>query len=167
MSSANRNFVLAYVFLVILPLVGLVGILRSGRSLKAPASIDGVWSLQVDSAQLDSLPCGNILTSIPDKAIVISQSGRNFALSSPGGSPITGAGTLDGTTVRASLMPSPESPSRGSCGSERQLSLLATVHGKADSGSLVGTLSAPNCPTCSPVGFQALHQVPAESKGGR
>src|SRR5208283_757233 len=47
MSRTNRNFVFAYTFLVILPLAGLAGILKTGRNLTAPVSIDGVWILQV------------------------------------------------------------------------------------------------------------------------
>src|ERR1700675_4660309 len=94
----NRNFVFAYAFLVVLPLVGLAGILKSGRRLTAPVWIDGVWSLQVDSAQLNSLPCGKVLAAIPDKAIAISQSGRSFVLSFPSAPKLTASGTLDGAT---------------------------------------------------------------------
>ena len=165
MAHANRNFVFAYAFLVVLPLVGLAGILKSGRKLVAPVSIDGIWSFQADSAQLDSLPCGNILKAIPDKALAISQSGGIFALSSSSGPKVTGSGTLDGTTLRASLIPPPESSSEGNCAGGRQLSLLANVARKADSRSLVGRLSAPNCPACASVAFQAERQTPAKSKG--
>lgn len=47
MFRLNKNFTVAYLFLVLLPVFGLVGILRSGQTLKAPASMDGVWMLQV------------------------------------------------------------------------------------------------------------------------
>lgn len=164
MSSTNKNFVFAYAFLVILPLVGLAGILKSGRSLTAPVSIDGVWSLQVDSAQLDALPCGRILAAIPDKTIAISQSGRSFVLTFPGGPRVNASGTLDGTTLRASFTP-PESPS-GNCTGPRELSLLATVDRRADSSFLVGTVSVPNCPTCASIGFHAERQAAAMPKGG-
>jgi hypothetical protein len=166
MSRTNRNFVFAYALLVILPLVGLGGILKSGRSLTAPVSVDGIWSLRVDSAQLDSLPCGKVLTAIPDKAITISQSGRSFELSSSSGPKLTGSGTIDGTTLRASLIPPAESSSESNCARGRQLSLLATVDRKADSRSLVGTLSVMNCPACASLAFQAERQAPATSKGG-
>jgi hypothetical protein len=165
MSGTNRNFVLVYVFLVILPLVGLAGILRGGRKLTAPVSIDGVWSLRVDSAQLDSLPCGKVLAAIPDKAISISQSGRSFVLSFPGAPTVTASGTLDGITLRASLTSPPESSSQTGCAG--QFSLLATVDRQADPESLLGALSATNCPTCTSVEFEAKRQAPATSKGGR
>jgi hypothetical protein len=163
----NRNFVLAYAFLVVLPLVGLAGILKSGRRLTAPVWIDGVWSLQVDSAQLNSLPCGKVLAAIPDKAIAISQSGRSFVLSFPSAPKLTASGTLDGATLRASLVPPAEASSENSCGGGSQLFLLATVDRDTDPRSLVGTLSVTNCPTCASLRFRAERQAPVTSKGGQ
>jgi hypothetical protein len=167
MSRSNRIFVFAYALLVILPLVGLAGILKSGRSLTAPVSIDGVWLFQVDSAQLDSLPCGRVLATIPDKMIAISQSGRSFVISSHGGPRVTGSGTLDGSKLRASFIPPPESSFGSDCGGGRQLSLLATVDRKADSTSLVGTLWVTHCSTCASMAFRAERQAPVISKEGQ
>jgi hypothetical protein len=166
MSHTNRNFVFAYAFLVILPLIGLAGILRGGRSLKAPVSIDGLWNLQLDSAQLDSLPCGTTVAAAPDKTIAISQSGKTFVLSFPGGPKVIASGTVDGSAVRATIIPPSESVSGSSCSSGSELSLLAQVDRNADFRSLVGTLSVTNCPTCGSVGFRAERQGPAASKGG-
>lgn len=165
MSRTNRNFVFAYAFLVILPLAGLAGILKSGRNLTAPVSIDGVWIVHVDPAQLDSLPCGKVLAAIPDKAILISQSGRSFVVRFPSGPKVVASGTLDGTTLRATLTP-PESSSETSCTGARQLAMLATVVRGADASSLVGALSVPNCPTCTSVAFHAERQAAATPKGG-
>jgi hypothetical protein len=165
MSRTNRNFVFAYAFLVVLPLVGLAGILKSGRHLAAPVSIDGVWNVRVDSAQLDSLPCKG-LAVISGQTIAISQSGTSFVLSFPGALKVTGSGTLDGTALEASVIQPPESPSEGSCSSGSQLSLLATVR-NAHPRSMAGTLSVANCPTCPSVAFLAERQAPAASKGGR
>jgi hypothetical protein len=159
MSGTNRKFVFAYTFLVILPLLGLAGILKNGRRLAAPPSIDGLWSVQVDPAQVDS-PCGKVLAAISDKTISISQSGSVLALSFPSTSKITSFGTLDGTTVRASLNLPQESSSESSCGG-RKLSLLATIDRPAGSGPLVGTLSATDCPTCASARFRAERQSPA------
>ncbi len=78
MSHTNRNFILAYTFLVALPVLGLVGIVKSGRSLTAPISVDGLWLLQADPVRLAALPCGKTLAETPDTALAISQSGRNF-----------------------------------------------------------------------------------------
>jgi hypothetical protein len=164
MSRTNRNVVLAYAFLVILPLVGLAGILKRGHSLTAPVSIDGLWMLQFDPGQMDSLPCGKILAAIPDKAILISQSGRTFVLSFPSGPKVTASGTLDGTTLRASLTQA-ESSSETSCTGERPLSMLATVDRRADGSFLAGAFSVPNCATCTSVEFRAQRQATATPKG--
>jgi hypothetical protein len=165
MSGSNRNFVLAYVVLVILPLLGLAGILRTGRNVIAPVTIDGLWSLRVDSAQIDSLPCGKALAAVPDKTMAIVQSGKTFVLTFPGGPSLTGSGTLEGTTLQAGLMPARESHESCAVGSE--LSLLASVDRKLDSNVLTGTLSAPNCQSCASVGFHAERQPPPMSKEGR
>jgi hypothetical protein len=164
MSRINRNFVLAYAFMVVLPLVGLAAILKSGRGLTAPVSIDGAWVFQADPVQLDTLPCGKIFSPIPDQAVVISQSGRSFVLSFPSGPTVTASGTLEGTTLRATLTPA-ESFSETNCTGTRELSMLATVERRGDGKSLVGALSAPNCPTCASVAFHAVAQ--SSRKEGR
>lgn len=162
--SINKNFVFAYVFMVVLPLAGLPGILKSGRTLTAPVSIDGAWTLQVDPTQLDSLPCGKILAAIPDKAMVISQSGRTFVLNFPSAPKIAASGTLEGTTLRASLT-LPESSSEKNCSGVHRFSLVATVDRRADASSIVGGLSAPGCATCTRVMFHAVAQAVAPKEG--
>src|SRR2546430_13404224 len=79
MSKANRDFIIAYVVLVGLPILGLVGVLKTGRTLGAPFSVDGTWKLQADAVRLQALPCGKSLAS-PDIAMSVSQSGANFTL---------------------------------------------------------------------------------------
>jgi hypothetical protein len=165
MAGYNRNFVLAYVFLVILPLVGLAGILRAGRSLTAPVSIDGLWTVRLDPAQIDSLPCGKVVAAPPNQTIAIAQSGRSFVLSFPSGPKLTALGTLEGGNLRVSLMWPAES-SDTSCAGGSPLSLLARVDRKIDSNLLTGTLSVPNCQSCTPVGFRAERQAQTSQKGG-
>jgi hypothetical protein len=165
MSGSNRNFVLAYAFLVILPLVGLAGILKAGRNVTAPVSIDGLWTMRVDSAQIDSLPCGKALATLPDKTLAIAQAGKNFVLTFPNGPRLTASGTLDGSNLRADLMGAANS-SDSSCAAGQQMLLLASVNRKVDSNLLTGTLSVPNCQSCAPVGFHAQRQAPAPTQGG-
>ncbi|MGD1022144.1 MAG: hypothetical protein ABR880_05120 [Candidatus Sulfotelmatobacter sp.] len=165
MSHTNRNFILAYTFLVALPVLGLVGILKSGRSLTAPISVDGMWQLQADAVRLAALPCGKTLAENPDTALVISQSGKNFTLSLSNDPKSTGSGELDGTTLRASLAPSAAWSDDAGCGTGRELSLVAKVDPKADPRSLVGVLSVNHCPECRAVEFQAVRQSPPVRKG--
>lgn len=167
MSATTRNFVIAYVILVLLPLVGLLGILRQGRNLAAPVSVDGTWKLQADANQLSAMPCGKALASAQAAAVTISQSGRNFTLNLANGPKATASGVLDGNTLKASVQPAAVWASETGCGSDRVLTLMATVDPKSNPRSLVGMLSVEGCPSCSPVELRAIREVQAEGKRGR
>jgi hypothetical protein len=170
MSKTSRNFVVAYILLVGLPILGLVGVLKSGRSLAAPISIDGVWQLRADPAQLAALPCGKTFAD-GAPTLSISQSGKNFSwnlgsLNPSSGSSSDASGVIDGTTLHASLLPA-GSASDGGCGQSRALTLVATVNPKADPRSLAGTLSLNDCASCAPVAFNAVRLAPPAKKGSR
>jgi hypothetical protein len=155
MMHSNRNFFIAYILLVGLPILGLVGILKSGRAMAAPISVDGTWSLQADAVGLTSLPCGKSLIA---SDLAISQSGGSFTLSLGSGTKATASGVLAGNVLKASL--SPSSPDDADCGRGRELVLLATVDPKAIPKSLTGTISVTDCPTCKPVEFRAFRRPP-------
>ncbi|MFZ0321696.1 MAG: hypothetical protein WAL56_21410 [Candidatus Sulfotelmatobacter sp.] len=166
MSGSNRNFAIAYAFLVILPLIGLAGILKAGRSVTAPISIEGLWTLKVDSPQLDSLPCGKVLGAVPEKTIAIAQSGKTFVLTFPSGPKVIASGMIEGMSLNASLVWPIES-SDSNCTGGSQLAVLAQLDRKTDAASLTGILTAPGCPSCSAVEFRAERQPQAStSKGG-
>src|SRR5258708_37965571 len=78
MSHTNRNFVIAYIFLVALPVLGLVGVLKSGRTLSAPFSVDGAWKIEPGAGSLSSSPCSAFLSSVLNAPISISQSGKTL-----------------------------------------------------------------------------------------
>ncbi len=80
MMHSNRNFIIAYILLVGLPILGLVGILKTGRGKSAPISVDGTWTFQADPSRLAALPCGK---SLATSDLAISQSGESFTLSLP------------------------------------------------------------------------------------
>lgn len=155
MMQSNRKFFIAYVLLVGVPILGLVGILKSGRAMAAPISVDGTWTLQADPVSLSSLPCGKLLTA---SDLVISQSGGNFTLTLKDTPKSTASGSLTGTILRASLLPA--SPDDIDCGRGHQLVLLATVDPKATPKSLTGTISLTDCPTCKPIEFHAVRRSP-------
>ena len=164
MSRTSRNFVFAYTFLVILPLAGLVGILRGGHNLKAPVSIDGVWTLRADLVQLASLPCGSFLTA-NSASFAISQSGKSFAITLPAASKMAGSGALDALAVHASLSPN-ESSADTHCAPGQKLSLLANIDRRVNASLMTGTLSAADCSSCAFVNFQAERQIAAARQGG-
>jgi hypothetical protein len=167
MSHSNRNFIIAYVLLVALPIVGLVGVLKSGRSLTAPISVDGVWQIQADPTRLASLPCGKSLGENPETTLAISQSGRNFTLTIANGPKSTASGVLDGTTLKASVTPAAAWSQEAGCGVGRSVDLVATVNPKSEPRSLSGVLSVNDCPSCGSVEFRAVRLAPPAKKGLR
>ncbi len=167
MSHTNRNFIVAYVLLVGLPIAGLMGVLKSGRALTAPISVDGVWRIQADPTLLSSLPCGKALAQNSETAVSISQSGRNFTLSFSDGPKSTASGVLDGTTLKASLVPAAPWSEETGCGTGRILDLVATVDPKLDPRSLSGMLSVNDCPSCGSVRFRAERLALPAKKGLR
>jgi hypothetical protein len=165
MSENSRHFVLAYALLVVLPLASLGAVLKLGRHLSAPRSVDGVWKVQLDPAQLASFPCGKSLLAAPQDTFAISQSGRTFTLTSAnpasGNSPqFTAVGTIEGRTLQAKLLSGPGESSREGCG---ELSLEATLDLNATSKTLVGTLAVDE----HTARFRALLQPAITSRGGR
>jgi hypothetical protein len=161
----NRNFALAYLLLVVLPIVGLAGMLRSGRNLVAPNSVGGLWRIQIDSGKLAALQCGKFLAKAQDAGIVILQSGKNFTLNLANSSMSSTSGEIEGTTIKANILPSSGSATETGCDSGRVLSLIATADPKTKPGSLDGTLSVSDCPTCVPVEFHAVREDQAKAKG--
>ncbi len=166
MAHLNRNFFIAYTLLVALPVLGLVGVLRSGRKLVAPISVDGLWQLQVDPIRMSALPCGKTLAD-PEAALLISQSGRNFGLSLSNGPKSSGSGVIDGNTLKASIIPSLEWSAQAGCGSDHELLVMATVDPKSEPRSLIGMFSVNGCPSCGSVEFRAARQAQPLKKGTR
>jgi hypothetical protein len=158
MSKANRNFIIAYVVLVGLPILGLMGVLKTGRTLTAPLSVDGTWKLQADLVRLQSLPCGKALAS-PDLAMAVSQSGANFTLELVSGPKSQSSGVLDGTNWVASIMPFAGNDAE--CGPGREFELVAVLDPKANPQSISGTIAVSGCSACSPLEFRAFRQSSA------
>lgn len=155
---------IAYVLLVLLPVLGLVGVLRHGRGLTAPLSVDGVWTWQADGSRLATLPCAESLLSNQNSTLTISQSGANLVLDFNNRAKAAASGVIEGTTLKASIVPPSAGASRTGCTGDHALSLTATVNPNADPRSLVGMLSANGCPSCAPVEIRAL-RTPVETKG--
>jgi hypothetical protein len=161
-SRTSRNFVVAYVLLVGLPLLGLAGVLRSGRHLSAPVSVDGTWKLEADSKPFTT-PCAAAITSLLNSPLLISQSGKCLVINSSQARTIFVA-SINGKNIVASLVPMADSSNPG-CGSDQSISLNAAVNPSSDPRSLTGTLLASDCPTCAPVQFHAIRQPKTQAGG--
>jgi hypothetical protein len=163
MSRTSRNFIIAYILLVGLPLAGLVGILRSGRSLHAPISIDGNWKIEADTSRLGSAPCSQALSSLADSPLVISQSGKTFVLAFNNGPKTTASGFLEGKNLTAPV--TLESARGSGCMAAQPLTLVATVDPQSEPKSLSGSLSVNDCPSCAALEFRAFKMARPKKEG--
>src|SRR5437660_12104382 len=137
MSHTNRNFVIAYILLVGLPLLGLAGVLKSGRSLNAPFSVDGAWKIDAGAINASAAPCGDFLSSVSNSPVSISQSGTSLVINLGGGKTTTG--TLAGKTIKAQFAGA-ENPNATDC-SDRALALTATLDPLTEPRTMSGQIS--------------------------
>lgn len=168
MSRTNLNFVIAYIFLVGLPVLGLAGVLRAGRTLTAPVSVDGVWKVEADAAQVAALPCFG--QSFPENmSLSIAQSGRSLLLNLNSGSNVIASGSAlsAGSAIKGSVVPTARYSAETGCGSGSQLSVNAVVDAKSDPRTLVGTMRVDGCSTCAAAEFHAVRQARNVSEEGR
>jgi hypothetical protein len=161
---------------VALPVLGLVGILKSGRRLTAPFSVDGAWKMESSDLSLSpsASPCGNFLSSVSISPISISQSGKALVVTLGRGKTTTG--TLDGKIIKAQFAgtasagadksvadKSGADDSSAECGGGG-FTLAATLDPQAEPRTLSGTLSVEGCNSCAPMEFRAVRQP--RSPGG-
>jgi hypothetical protein len=161
MAHTNRNFVIAYILLVGLPLLALAGVLRSGRSLKAPFSVDGAWKLDTGANHASAAGCGDLLSAMAATPLSISQSGTSLVINL--GSGRTTTGTLDGKTIRAQFRGTANSSAAGCA--DHGLALAATLDPLTEPRSLSGKISIDGCDTCAPLEFRATRQSPPAAGG--
>jgi hypothetical protein len=158
-SDTNGKFVVAYIVLVALPVLGLAGILNYGRGLHAPLSVDGVWHFETGSHGLARLPCVSADVFADDGSVVISQSGGLLALKVGGAPTSVAIGSIEENTITASFL-TPEWVGKGaSCGKAAVVTLTATVAPDPDPRVLIGVLALQDCTSCAVVEFKAVRQV--------
>ena len=159
MSTTNRKFVIAYIVLVGLPLLGMVAALRSGRHLTAPISVDGTWKIEANLTSIGNRSCANQVSSVLSSPLVISQSGPNLVVSSS--SAKTSSGTIDGTNLQFPLVPAADS----GCGSGQTITLAAVLDSKSDADTFAGHLTGTDCASCAPIEFHAIKQRKPRAAG--
>ncbi|HKS72598.1 MAG TPA: hypothetical protein VJQ82_05330 [Terriglobales bacterium] len=160
MSRTNRNFVVAYILLVGLPLLALAGVLHAGRKLAAPISVDGIWKVELPGSSRGDV-CSSAVVSTFDSPLQISQSGKSLLISI-GKSVPAADGTIEGTNVKIALP-------MDSCGGAQGLVLTASVDPKLDPTFLSGFLSPAGCSSssCGAIAFRAVRQPRTPSGGLR
>lgn len=162
---ARRNFIVAYIVLVGIPLLGLAGVLKVGRKLSAPVSVGGTWKVEADANRILPGPCGEAIAA-SGESLTILQSGTNLVVSLDGSASAQGHGWIEGNTLRAPLALAKGSSHSG-CNSEQPLTFTATVDPRSDPRLLSGILTAGLCPSCSVTSFRATRQPrPTTGTGG-
>lgn len=149
-----RPFVL-YPLLVGLPALGVVGVLRVGRTLEAPPAVGGAWGVEADPVA-DSL----CIERFSPSAVRITQSGTHLTVSW-GGAEMRG-------TIRGSAMTAVEAgrdASDGGCAAG-PLRLEAEIPAEAVPGALRGRVSIDGCGSCPRATFDAL-RLPSQTRRGK
>jgi hypothetical protein len=124
---------LQYSALVGIFLLGVLGILRLGSRLQAPASVGGHWTLHLTFPNQPDAVCAPSWLGTGSTELVISQSGPELTLTWNSLSPITFKGELSGVTIHAASKDAPG------------WRLVAEVDRQADPDVLKGTLVSETC----------------------
>ena len=122
-----------YSALVGIFLLGVLGILRLGSRLQAPASVGGHWTVYLAFPNQPSPVCALAWLGTGSTELVISQSGPELTLTWNAPSPITFKGELSGFTIHAVSKDAP------------RWQLAAEVDRHADRDVLMGTLTSETC----------------------
>lgn len=156
MILASKNFAAAYLILVVIPILGLAGVLRIGGKLIAPSAIGGHWKMQANAPSLAPLPCAGFMATMRDVDFTISQSGKYLALRFANSVMPSASGLIEGTTIKVSIPLPPKAVKEVGCSGGHVFSLIATLDSKATPNSMAGLLSVKDCAACSPAEFRAV-----------
>jgi len=144
-----------YVLMVGTPLVGVALVLYLGQHLQPQSYIGGAWNVEIDAAALSSSPCAELLTTLNQPALNISQSGRYLLVRLNNRAATTVEGQISGTTIRAGQESGFEA--RSTCNGKNAIEFTAGLS-KAMPGQvqLNGELRLAGCAGCAPVAFKAI-----------
>jgi hypothetical protein len=160
-----KNFIVVYTLLVILPLLGLAGVLNYGRRLRAPLPVDGLWYFETSCTGMAQVLDVRPAVAIRNDWLMISQSGRSLALTF-GSQPKSGAiGLLEGNTITASILLPLALRLGAGCESDRKLILNAVVLPDIGPTYLMGVLNPQDCAQCTAIEFHAVRKGPAITEG--
>ena len=137
-----------------LPLILLVGVLHHGRTLQAPAAVEGTWKFALNGSAATGASCDPLLRDVSGFAMSLSQSGSYLTATMVNSGRRVLRGRSEGSdfwleSVRLNG-PSPNS---------NLLRLTGTVR-DAQGGKLMrGALLMPRSVDCPPVAFEAWLQT--------
>jgi hypothetical protein len=151
---STYRMAIAYLCLVGMPLVGLVGILRAGQRLVAPVSIGGAWNLEADFSALAATPCTTLL-SAKQPFLTLEQSGNSIVATVNNVEQTTLTGILHDMTLSMGAASGLANHQAANCTDAMYLD--ATVNTQAVPRVITGTLGV-RCLGCGSVPFRAVRQ---------
>jgi hypothetical protein len=158
----------SYLALVLLPVLGLVAILRAGERVEAPAPVHGNWRLDVDggvtgaSAADDRATCGVSLHDLAGRDLSVQQSGRRLVATLAGRRPLALEGVIDGGAVQLTGI-LPAWPAGAACPDAAALTLELVL--RRDS-SMAGLAHVPGCVGCPRLGLTARRSAARAARSG-
>jgi len=152
----RNKLTLAYVCLVGLPLLGLIGILDAGRNLTAPTSLAGAWELEADLSAIPKGPCGDLFLAGSQPPLNISQSGKRLVVALNDRRKTSLPGVVEGDEVTIGTPRSqPANVANTPCNAQEPFYARGRVTGDIGRRSLTGSLYVNSCGHCPPVPFRA------------
>lgn len=147
--------VVNYLMLVGFPLLGVLGVLRLGESLKPTLCIGGSWRMEVSKQSANS-SCQEQFRQAEPLGFSISQSGPQFSLSFNNNTKGVLHGEIQSIDVNATA---PRFSSASFVKDENAIRMRATLDRHSEPARLWGVFSFNDCPDLN---FVATHQnVPA------
>jgi hypothetical protein len=156
----NSKLIGAYVSLVGLPVLALIGTLRTGRRLTAPPFIGGTWTVESDMKALAAIPCAAAAIKGPAPVLAISQSGRYLYVGLGDPADTSLAGSVEGRKI-AIRISNATAVAAGLCRPGNPVTLAARIESEKDSATLIGEITAAGCVDCRPVPFRAFRKTAA------
>jgi hypothetical protein len=164
MSRTSRNFIIAYILLVGLPLIGLAGVLKTGRHLAAPIAIDGTWKMDIQTANTAGQSCEKAISSLSASSFGIAQSGKTLTMTLQNPSKTSGDGSLEGSSLNVPLTTTDSSIA--GCAAGQTLVLTATIEPNSNPRSMGGVMWVTDCPSCAKIQFHAVRQPKSPAGAG-
>jgi hypothetical protein len=155
---SNRKLMVAYVGLVGIPLLGLMGILHAGQRLRAPIALGGNWNVEADFSPWSGKPCGGLLGAGKQPLLAISQSGERLLLTLNNPEETVLAGSIRGTALSAGPDEA-SAPAGGQCTAGQAIDMAGEVSQDGEGRALTGVFRLNGCQECAPVSFHAVRQA--------
>lgn len=164
MNPPTTRSLLTYVFLVGLPLAGLLGVLRAGRELQAPPPVDGTWQTIATGTGTVAALTPVVARGADPTQLEVQQSGTYLSVDI---GPHHLSGRLRGDSLVAYPGTSAASSPGSECGRAGAMELHAALDRDADPHRLTAVLSEPGRPACPSLRWTAVRLAQNTGPGAK